>query len=108
MQGGSEAPHVVKTGIVNDREFRQHLVKLRLARERKEAQAANAAQVKKPPRYCEVPKGEEEAVCVGWLREDSAGVRRISTRGDFTQTCPRQTKVTRLCTAAQLASDIHE
>src|SRR6516162_9441031 len=34
---------------VNDREFRQHLVKLRLERERREAQAANAAAVKKPP-----------------------------------------------------------
>jgi hypothetical protein len=33
---------------VNAREFRQRLVKLRLERERKEAQAANAA-VKKPP-----------------------------------------------------------
>jgi hypothetical protein len=32
---------------VNDREFRQRLVKLRLERERKDAQAANAA--KKPP-----------------------------------------------------------
>jgi hypothetical protein len=41
---------------VNDREFRQHLVKLRLERERKEAQAANAA-VKKTSRYREVPKG---------------------------------------------------
>jgi hypothetical protein len=33
---------------VNDREFRKHLIELRLERERKEAQAANAA-VKKPP-----------------------------------------------------------
>jgi hypothetical protein len=33
---------------VNDRQFRQHLIKLRLERGRKEAQAANAA-LKKPP-----------------------------------------------------------
>ena len=36
------------TVAMNDREFREHLIKLRLERERKEAQAANAA-VKKPP-----------------------------------------------------------
>jgi hypothetical protein len=38
---------VLHTEIVNDREFRQHLVKLRLERKRKEARAATA--VKKPP-----------------------------------------------------------
>jgi hypothetical protein len=40
---------------VNDREFRQHLVKLRLERERKEAQAANAGG-QETSRYREVSK----------------------------------------------------
>ena len=39
-------PSCIAVGV-NDREFRQHLIKLRLERERKEAQSANA--VKKPP-----------------------------------------------------------
>ena len=42
---------------MNDREFRQHLVKLRLERERKEAQAANA--VKKPPATAKSQKAKK-------------------------------------------------
>jgi hypothetical protein len=44
---------------VNDREFRQHLVKLSLERERKEAQAANAA-VKKPPAAAKSQKAKKK------------------------------------------------
>jgi hypothetical protein len=44
--------------MVNDREFRQHLIKLRLERERKEAQAANAA-VKKPPATAKSQKAKK-------------------------------------------------
>jgi hypothetical protein len=44
---------------VNDREFRQHLVKVRLERERKEAQAANAA-VKKSPVTAKSQKVKKE------------------------------------------------
>jgi hypothetical protein len=47
------------TGIVNDREFRQHLIKLRLERERKEAEAANAA-VKKPPATAKSQKAKKK------------------------------------------------
>ena len=48
-RAGVKAPSGCKPkSIVNDREFKKHLVALRLERERKEAQAANAA-VKKPP-----------------------------------------------------------
>ena len=50
---------------MNDREFRQHLVKLRLERERKEAQAANAA-VKKPFNWLSfqtVPAGGSHVPC---------------------------------------------
>jgi hypothetical protein len=43
---------------VNDREFRQHLIKLRLERERKEAQAANA--VKKPPATAKAQKAKKK------------------------------------------------
>ena len=44
---------------MNDREFRQHLVKLRLERERKVAQAANAA-VKKPPATAKSQKAKKK------------------------------------------------
>jgi hypothetical protein len=43
---------------MNDREFRQRLVKLRLERERKEAQATNA--VKKPPATAKSQKVQEK------------------------------------------------
>jgi len=43
---------------VNDREFLQHLIKLRLERERKEAQAANA--VKKPPTTAKSQKAKKK------------------------------------------------
>jgi hypothetical protein len=44
---------------VNDREFRKDLVVLRLERERKEAQAANAA-VKKPPATAKSQKAKKK------------------------------------------------
>ena len=44
---------------MNDREFRQHLVKLRLERERKEAQAENAALKKKPPATAKSQKAKK-------------------------------------------------
>jgi hypothetical protein len=44
---------------VNDREFRKRLVALRLERECKEAQAANAA-VKKPPASAKFQKAKKK------------------------------------------------
>ena len=44
---------------MNDREFRQRLVKSRLERERKEAQAANAA-IKKPPATAKSQKAKKK------------------------------------------------
>ena len=61
------APSRHKTGIVNDREFRQHLVTLRLERERKEAQAANAV---RKPCCSEVREGKEEALRLGPTRRN--------------------------------------
>jgi hypothetical protein len=43
---------------VNDREFKKHVVALRLERERKEAQAANSA-VKKPPAVAKSQKAKK-------------------------------------------------
>jgi hypothetical protein len=43
---------------VNDREFRQHRIKLRFERERKEAQAANT--VKKPPAAAKAQKAKKK------------------------------------------------
>ena len=45
----------VVTLAMNDREFREHLIKKRPERERKEAHAANVA-LKNTSRYREVPK----------------------------------------------------
>jgi hypothetical protein len=45
---------------VNDREFKKHLVALRLERERKEAQAANAAALKKPPATARPQKAKKK------------------------------------------------
>ena len=59
-RAGVKAPSGCKPkSIVNDREFKKHLVALRLERERKEAQAANAA-LKKPPATAKPQKAKKK------------------------------------------------
>jgi hypothetical protein len=57
MQEGSSSR--CKLEAVNERQFRQHLIKKRLERERKEAEAANTA-VKKPPATAKSQKAKKK------------------------------------------------
>ena len=65
---------------MNDRQFRHHLIKLRLERERKEAQAANAA-VRKPPATAKPQKAKKRGEDSTWTLMAAGRDERRRTAG---------------------------